>query len=81
MTAYIIRRILIGLMILILVTMLVFLLVRLLPGDPLMRYMANFSGTGQQNLMTPEQHDAMMHAIGFRQVYTGTVLGLDNRCF
>lgn len=64
MTAYIIRRILIGLMILILVTMLVFLLVRLLPGDPLMRYMANFSGTGQQNLMSPEQHDAMMHQLG-----------------
>jgi peptide/nickel transport system permease protein len=51
-------------MILILVTMLIFLLVRLLPGDPVMRYMANFQGTGQQNLMTPEQHDAMMHQLG-----------------
>ncbi len=66
MTAYIIRRILIGLMILILVTMLVFLLVRLLPGDPVMRYMAAFAGTstGQQNIMTPEQHDAMMKKLG-----------------
>ncbi len=64
MTAYIIRRIVIGLMILIMVTMLVFLLVRLLPGDPVMRYMANFTGTGQQNLMSPEQHDAMMHSLG-----------------
>jgi peptide/nickel transport system permease protein len=64
MTAYIIRRILIGLLILILVTMLVFLLVRLLPGDPLMRYMANFTGTGQQNIMSPEQHDALLKQLG-----------------
>ncbi len=64
MTAYIIRRILIGLMILLLVTMLVFLLVRLLPGDPLMRYMANFNGTGQQNIMTPEQHAALLKQFG-----------------
>jgi len=34
MTTYIIRRVLIGLFILLLVTILVFLLVRLLPGDP-----------------------------------------------
>jgi ABC-type dipeptide/oligopeptide/nickel transport system permease component len=35
MTAYIIRRVIIGFIILILVTMMVFLFVRLLPGDPL----------------------------------------------
>jgi len=64
MTAYIIRRIFIGLMILLLVTMMVFLLVRLLPGDPLMVYMGNFTGTGQQNIMTPEQHDALMKIYG-----------------
>jgi peptide/nickel transport system permease protein len=66
MTTYIIRRILLGLMTLILVTMLVFLLVRLLPGDPVMRYMAAFVGTstGQNNIMTPEQHDAMMTKLG-----------------
>lgn len=64
MTAYIIRRIILGLLTLILVTMLVFLLVRLLPGDPVMRYMANFMGTGQQNIMTPEQHDAMLVRLG-----------------
>ncbi len=64
MTAYIIRRIFMGILTLILVTMLVFLLVRLLPGDPLMRYMANFSGTGQQNIMTPEQHEALLKQFG-----------------
>jgi peptide/nickel transport system permease protein len=70
MTTYIIRRILIGLLILLLVTMLVFLLVRLLPGDPLMVYMGNFTGSGQQNLMTAEQHDALMHKFGLdRPIY------------
>jgi len=64
MTAYIIRRVIIGLIILLLVTMLVFLLVRLLPGDPLMRYMANFTGTGQQNIMSPEQHEALLKQYG-----------------
>jgi peptide/nickel transport system permease protein len=64
MTAYIIRRIILGLLTLILVTMLIFLLVRLLPGDPVMRYMANFMGTGQQNIMTPEQHDALAKELG-----------------
>lgn len=64
MTTYIIRRILIGLLILVLVTMLVFLLVRLLPGDPLMVYMGNYNMGGQQNLMTPEQHDALLHQYG-----------------
>ena len=64
MTTYIIRRILIGLLILILVTMLVFLLVRLLPGDPLMVYMGNYNMGGQQNLMTAEQHDALLHQYG-----------------
>jgi len=42
MTAYIIRRVIIGFIILLLVTMMVFLFVRLLPGDPLIVYMASF---------------------------------------
>jgi peptide/nickel transport system permease protein len=42
MTSYIIRRVIIGFIILLLVTMIVFLFVRLLPGDPLVVYMANF---------------------------------------
>jgi peptide/nickel transport system permease protein len=47
MTAYIIRRVIIGLIILILVTMIVFLFVRLLPGDPLIVYMASFDIAAQ----------------------------------
>lgn len=64
MTTYVIRRILIGLLILVLVTMLVFLLVRLLPGDPLMVYMGNYNMGGQQNIMTEEQHQALLHQYG-----------------
>jgi peptide/nickel transport system permease protein len=64
MTTYIIRRIFIGLLILILVTMLVFLLVRLLPGDPLMIYMGNFNMGGQMNIMTEEQHALLLHKYG-----------------
>lgn len=64
MTTYIIRRIFIGLLILVLVTMLVFLLVRLLPGDPLMVYMGNFNGGGQMNIMTEAQHQALLHQYG-----------------
>jgi len=64
MTAYIIRRVVIGLLILLMVTMMVFLLVRLLPGDPLMIYMGNFSMGGSMDRMTDEQHDLLMHKYG-----------------
>jgi len=64
MTTYIIRRVFIGILILILVTMLVFLLVRLLPGDPLMIYMGNFNMGGQMNIMTEEQHALLLHKYG-----------------
>lgn len=47
MTAYIIQHVIIGFIILILVTMIVFLFVRLLPGDPLIVYMASFDISAQ----------------------------------
>jgi peptide/nickel transport system permease protein len=52
MTAYIIKRVLIGLMILLLVTIIVFLCMRLLPGDPLMVYMTSggMEGLDQHSL-------------------------------
>jgi peptide/nickel transport system permease protein len=40
MTAYIIRRILMGVIVIFLVTVMVFLFIRLLPGDPLLIYMS-----------------------------------------
>jgi peptide/nickel transport system permease protein len=70
MTAYIIRRVIIGMIILLLVTMLVFLFVRLLPGDPLMVFMGNYSLSSQINTMTAAEHDALMTKYGLdRPIY------------
>ena len=70
MTTYIIRRVVIGLLILLIVTMMVFLLVRLLPGDPLMVYMGNFRMGSQINTMGPEEHALLLHKYGLdRPIY------------
>jgi peptide/nickel transport system permease protein len=63
MTTYIIRRCFIGIVVLLLVTVLVFLLIHLLPGDPLMIYLGNFNPTGQSS-MTIEQLGALRHQYG-----------------
>jgi peptide/nickel transport system permease protein len=60
MGAYIFRRLIQGLIILILVTMLVFLLMRLLPGDPLMVYLSS----GEIQNMTRADIDVMKHDLG-----------------
>jgi peptide/nickel transport system permease protein len=51
MTTYIIRRLMLGVIILLLVTLLVFLVMRLLPGDPLIIYISQ----SQVQLYSPEQ--------------------------
>ena len=51
MTAYIIRRLFLGVIILLIVTMLVFLAMRLLPGDPLVIYITQ----SQVEMFTAEQ--------------------------
>ncbi|MBN1190673.1 MAG: ABC transporter permease [Dehalococcoidales bacterium] len=60
MAAYIIRRLLIGVVILLLVTILVFLIMRLLPGDPLMLFIS------QRNLgtLTLDQLAELRHQYG-----------------
>jgi len=63
MTAYIIRRILTGLLVLLIVTIFVFLVVRLLPGDPLVIFMGQ-SYTGQQQRISPEELEALRHYWG-----------------
>lgn len=63
MTTYIIRRLIIGLFVLLLVTMIVFLVVRLLPGDPLVVYLGQ-SYTGQQQRITQEEYEALKHKWG-----------------
>jgi peptide/nickel transport system permease protein len=69
MTTYIVRRILIGFLILLLVTMLVFLLVRLLPGDPLMVYLGNFNPTGSSSSLGEEQYQLLRHQYGLDQPF------------
>lgn len=69
MTAYVIRRILIGLIVLLMVTMLVFLVVRLLPGDPLVIFPGQ-SFTQQQQRIGPEEYEALLHQWGLdRPIY------------
>lgn len=63
MTTYIIRRIIIGLIILLLVTMIVFLFVRLLPGDPLIVYMAQFD-IGAAQTIGEEQYRFLLTKFG-----------------
>jgi peptide/nickel transport system permease protein len=63
MTTYIIRRCIIGLIILLLVTLLVFLFIHLLPGDPLMIYLGNFNPTGASTF-TMEQLAVLRHQYG-----------------
>ena len=60
MTAYITRRLLIGVLILVLVTLLVFLVMRLLPGDPLSLFIAQ----NQTQTYTPEQIEQLRHQYG-----------------
>jgi peptide/nickel transport system permease protein len=63
MAAYIVRRLLIGLIILLLVSILVFLIMRLLPGDPLMLFIS------QRNLgtLTADQLAELRHQYGLDQ--------------
>ena len=63
MTAYIIRRVIIGLIILLLVTMIVFLFVRLLPGDPLIVYMAQFD-IGAAQTIGEEEYQFLLKQFG-----------------
>ena len=60
MTSYVIRRLLIGLIIVILVTVLVFLVMRLLPGDPLFLFLAE----NQIENFSEEQLQEIRHQYG-----------------
>jgi peptide/nickel transport system permease protein len=61
-TAYIIRRLLQGLVVLFLVTLFIFFIMRLLPGDPLVVYMAQQSQQLQD--MPPEVIEQLRHEFG-----------------
>ncbi|MCR4393480.1 MAG: ABC transporter permease [Dehalococcoidales bacterium] len=61
MTAYIIRRLIQSLIVLIIVTLLVFFVMRLLPGDPLIIYMAQ---SADLEAMPPEMLQQLRHQFG-----------------
>jgi peptide/nickel transport system permease protein len=65
MVGYIVRRLILGFIVLILVSILVFLLMRLLPSDPLELYIAN----NQITNVTPEQLDALRVKFGLDKSY------------
>jgi len=60
MAAFITRRLLIGVLILVLVTLLIFIVMRLLPGDPLSLFIAQ----NQTQTYTPEQIEQLKHQYG-----------------
>jgi peptide/nickel transport system permease protein len=60
LSAYIIRRLLVALIVLILATFMVFLIMRLLPGDPILLYLSQDA----YSLFTPEELAAAKHEYG-----------------
>lgn len=60
MTKYIIRRLLQGLLVLVLVTIYIFLVMRLLPGDPLTLYI----GESEMGDLSPADMAALRHQYG-----------------
>jgi peptide/nickel transport system permease protein len=63
MTVYIIRRLIQGLLVLILVSMFIFIVMRLLPGDPLMLYVAQ----NQLENISPQDLAVLRHQFGLDQ--------------
>ncbi len=64
MTTYIIRRLIQAVFVLIIVTLVVFFIMRLLPGDPIIIYVAQ---TAQLEAMPPEMVDALRAKFGLDQ--------------
>jgi peptide/nickel transport system permease protein len=62
-TAYIIRRLLLGILVLFGISVLTFGLMRLLPGDPLML----FVGMGEYESFSPERQEILRHEYGLDQ--------------
>lgn len=67
MTTYIIRRLIQAIIILVIVTLMVFFVIRLLPGDPLMIYVAQ---TMQMEAMPQEMLDQLRHEYGLDKPIT-----------
>ncbi len=61
MTTYIIRRLLLGIIVIVLVTLIVFFAMRLLPGDPLVIFMGQQASSGA---MSEAQIESLRHEFG-----------------
>jgi peptide/nickel transport system permease protein len=76
-TTYIIRRLIHAVIVLFLVTIIVFLVMRLLPGDPLIIYVAQ---TAELEAMPPEMLDELRHEFGLDKPimvqYVNWILGI-----
>ncbi len=77
MTTYIIRRLIHAVIVLFLVTIIVFFVMRLLPGDPLIIYVAQ---TAELEAMPPEMLDQLRHEFGLDKPigvqYINWILGI-----
>jgi peptide/nickel transport system permease protein len=77
MTTYIIRRLIQAVAVLVLMTLIVFFVMRLLPGDPLIIYVAQ---TAELEAMPPEMLDELRHEFGLDKPimvqYVNWVLGI-----
>lgn len=60
MTAYIIRRLMHAVLVVLIVSLMVFLIMRLLPGDPILMYVTS----GDLQSVTPEQIQHLRHELG-----------------
>jgi peptide/nickel transport system permease protein len=65
MTGYIVRRIMMGILVIILVTVIIFVLIRLLPGDPILVYIS--AQQYNQASIDPVQVAALRHKFGVDQ--------------
>jgi len=76
MAAYIARRLLLGILIIVLATIMIFLIMRLLPGDPLMLYI----NQNEMGSLAPDQVEALRHKFGLDQSlpmqYVGWIGGI-----
>lgn len=63
MTSYILRRLLMGILIILMSTILIFLIMRLLPGDPLTLYISR----NEMGSLTPDQIESLRHKFGLDQ--------------
>lgn len=63
MTVYIVRRLLMGVLIVVLVTIMIFLIMRLLPGDPLLLFL----GQNDVGTLSEQQIQEMKHKYGLDQ--------------